>query len=61
MTGTDPPEERDVVITICYSSYLIKLTNHVIIKGGLFFDLSTLKVAMLINYAVIIVHMFLLL
>ena len=33
-TGTDPSEERDVVTTSCYSSYLIKLTNHIIIKGG---------------------------
>ena len=27
--------ERDVVTTSCYPSYLIKLTNHVIIRGGL--------------------------
>ena len=30
--------------------------NH---KGGLFFDLSTLKAAVPVNYSVIIVHMFL--
>ena len=33
-TGTDPSEERDVATTSCYYSYLIKLTNHVIIRGG---------------------------
>ena len=60
MTGTDPSEKRDMVTTICYSSCLIKLTNHIIIKGGgLFFDLSTLKVAVLVNCSVITVHMFL--
>ena len=40
--------ERDVVTTSCYPSYLIKLTNHVIIRGG-GFDLSALKVAVLVN------------
>ena len=59
MTGTDPSEEKDVATTICYSSYLIKLTNHIIIRRGLFFDLSALKAAVPVNYSVIIVHMFL--
>ena len=48
--------ERDVVTTSCYPSYLVKLTNHVIIRGG--FDLSTLKAAMLVDSSVIIVNMF---
>ena len=26
--------ERDVVTPSCYPSYLVKLTNHVIIRGG---------------------------
>ena len=39
--------ERDVVTTSCYPSYLIKLTNHVIIRGG--FNLSALKAAVLVN------------
>ena len=39
--------ERDVATTSCYPSYLIKLTNHVIIRGG--FDLSTLNAAVLVN------------
>ena len=26
--------ERDVVTTSCYPSYLVKLTNHIIIRGG---------------------------
>ena len=30
----DPSEERDVVTTSCYYSHLIKLSNHVIIRGG---------------------------
>ena len=33
-TRTDPSEERDVVTTSYYSSYLIKLTNHIIMRGG---------------------------
>ena len=48
--------ERDVATPSCYPSYLVKLTNHVIIRGG--FDLSTLKVAMLVDSSVIIVNMF---
>ena len=40
--------ERDVATTSCYPSYLIKLTNHVIIRGVVF-DLSTLKAAVLVN------------
>ena len=40
--------ERDVVTTSCYPSYLIKLTNHIIIRG-VFFYLSTLKAAVLVN------------
>ena len=47
-----------MVTSSCYSSYLIKLTNHVIIMGGGGFDLSTLKVAALVNYAVILVNIF---
>ena len=41
----------------CYSSYLIRLTNHIIIMGG-GFDLSALKAAVLVNYAVILVNIF---
>ena len=48
--------ERDVVTPSCYPSYLVKLTNHVIIRGG--FDLSALKVAVLVDSSVIIVNMF---
>ena len=44
----DPSEERDVVTTSCYYSHLIKLSNHVIISGGVF-DLSTLKAVVLVN------------
>ena len=43
--------------TSCYPSYLVKLTNHIIIRGG-GFDLSTLKVAVLVDSSVIIVNMF---
>ena len=49
--------ERDVATPSCYPSYLVKLTNHVIIRGG-GFNLSTLKVAMLVDSSVIIVNMF---
>ena len=45
--------------TSCYSSYLIRLTNHVIITGRGGFDLSALKAAVLVNYAVILVNAFL--
>ena len=31
----DPSEERDVATTSCYYSHLIKLSNDVIIRGGL--------------------------
>ena len=48
--------ERDVVTPSCYPSYLVKLTNHVIIRGG--FNLSTLKAAMLVDSSVIIVNIF---
>ena len=44
-----------MVTSSCYSSYLIKLTYHVIIMGW-DFDLSALKVAALVNYAVILVN-----
>ena len=47
-----------MAISSCYSSYLIRLTNHVIIMGG-GFDLSTPKAAVLVNYAVILVNIFL--
>ena len=50
--------ERDVVTPSRYPSYLVKLTNHVIIRGG-FFDLFTLKAAVLVDSSVIIVNMFL--
>ena len=43
----DPSEERDVATTSCYYSHLIKLSNHVILRGG--FDLSVLKAAVLVN------------
>ena len=43
----DPSEERDVVTTSCYYSHLIKLSNHIIIRGG--FDLSAPKAAVLVN------------
>ena len=43
----DLSEERDVVTTSCYYSHLIKLSNHVIIRGG--FDLSTPKAAVLVD------------
>ena len=56
-TGIDPSEERDMATTCCYLSYLIKLTNHIIIRGV--FNLSALKVAVLVNYAVILVNTFL--
>ena len=46
-----------MVTSSCYSSYLIKLTNHVIIMGG-GFDFSTLKAVALVNYAVILVNIF---
>ena len=49
--------ERDVVTPSCYPSYLVKLTNHVIIRGG-FFDLSALKAAVFVDSSVIIVKMF---
>ena len=49
--------ERDVATTSCYPSYLVKLTNHVIIRGG-GFDLSALKAAVLVDSSVIIVNMF---
>ena len=39
--------------------YLIKLTNHIIIRGGEFFYLSALKVVVLVDQSVIIVNMFL--
>ena len=47
--------ERDVATTSCYPSYSIKLTNNVIIRGG-GFNLSTLKVAVLVNLSAIIVN-----
>ena len=46
-----------MVTTSCYPSYLIKLTNHVIIRGGVF-NLSPLKVTVLVDSSVIIVNMF---
>ena len=49
--------ERDMVTTSCYLSYLVKLTNHVIIRGEVF-DLSALKAAVLVDSSVIIVNMF---
>ena len=48
--------ERDVATPSCYPSYLVKLTNHVIMRGG--FDLSALKAAVLVDSSVIIVNMF---
>ena len=55
----DPSEERGKAPTSYYPSYLVQLANHVIIRGGeVFLDLSTLKVAVLVNSSVIIVHMF---
>ena len=59
MTVTDPSEERErgVVTTSCYPSYLVKLTNHVIIRRG-GFNLSALKAAVLVDLSVIIVNMF---
>ena len=50
--------ERGVVTTSCYLSYLVKLTNHLIIRGGVFFDLSALKVVVLVDSSLIIVNMF---
>ena len=50
--------ERDVATTSCYPSCLIKLTNHVTIRGGVFFDLSALKVVVLVDSSLIIVNMF---
>ena len=47
--------ERDMATTSCYPSFSIKLTNHVIIMGG-GFDLSALKVGVLVNLSVIIVN-----
>ena len=47
-----------MVTSSCYSSYLIRLTNHVIIMGG-GFNLSILKAVVLVNYAVILVNIFL--
>ena len=44
----DPSEERDVATTSCYYSHLIKLSNHIIIRGGVF-NSSTLKAAVLDN------------
>ena len=44
----DPSEERDVATTSCYYSHLIKLSNHIIVRWGVF-DLSALKVAVLVN------------
>ena len=59
MTSDGPVRrERDVVTTSCYPSYLVKLTNHIIIRGGRVFNLSTLKVAVLVDSSVIIVNMF---
>ena len=43
----DLSEERDMVTTSCYYSHLIKLSNHIIIRGG--FDLSTLKAMVLVD------------
>ena len=48
--------ERGEVTTSCYPSYLVQLANHVIIRGG--FNLSALKVAVLVDSSVIIVNMF---
>ena len=55
--GLGPPSAIFVVTSSCYSSYLIKLTNHIIIMGG-GFDLPTLKAVVLVNYAVILVNIF---
>ena len=56
--GMDPSEDggmwRPQVVILVTQSYL---TNHVIIRGVSIFDLSTLKVAVLVNSSVIIVNM----
>ena len=50
MAGTDPRRERDVVTSIVILVVKISLTNHVIIiEGGCSFDLSALKVAVLVS------------
>ena len=48
--------ERGVATTSYYPSYLVKLTNHVMIRGG--FNLSALKMVVLVDSSVIIVNMF---